>query len=139
MQNKLWIAVLAAVILSGQYVGAEALDGAEFFAGQDLHLAAGRMTAYESGDFADAEHILTFADTFSMVIGDNQLASDSAVVWLRTITADYRGTRRIDYNAQVYLQGNVSVKQGRGARTTDLSQSVVERRSEEHTSELQSR
>ncbi len=127
MQNKLWIAVLAGVILSGQYVGARTLEGAELFAGQDLHLAAGRMTTYESGDFADAEHILTFDDAFSMVIGDNQLASDSAVVWLQTIAADYRGTRRIDYNAQVYLQGNVSVKQGKGARTTDLSQSVVER------------
>ncbi|MHC5060490.1 MAG: LPS assembly protein LptD [Planctomycetota bacterium] len=127
MHNKLWIAIFAAAMLSGQYAGAAALEGAGLFTGQDLHLAAGRMTVYEGDGFAEADHILTFTDSFSMSIGDNQLSSNSAVVWLRTITADYRGTRRIDYNAQIYLEGNVSVKQGKGARATDLTQAVVER------------
>lgn len=127
MQNRLWIAIFAAATLLAQQVAAGTLEDAELFAGQDLHLAARRVTVHKSGDLAGDEHILTFEEGFSMSIGDNQLTSDSAVVWLGTIAADYLGTRRIDYNAQVYLEGNVSIKQGKGARTTDLSQVVVER------------
>jgi len=127
MQNRLWIAIFAAATLLAQQVTAGTLEDAELFAGQDLHLAARRMTVHKSGDPAGDEHILTFEEGFSMSIGDNQLTSDSAVVWLGTIATDYLGTRRIDYSAQVYLQGNVSIKQGKGARTTDLSQVIVER------------
>jgi len=127
MHNKLWIAIFAAAILLGQEVGAGTLEAAELFAGQDLHLAAGSMTTYKSTDLADDEHVLTFEDSFSMTIGDNQLSSNRSFVRLSTVRADYLGTRRIDYNAQVYLEGNVSVRHGKGARTTDLSQVVVER------------
>jgi len=127
MQNRLWIAIFAAATLLAQQITAGTLEDAGLFAGQDLHLAAGRMTVHKSLDPAGDEHILTFEEGFSMSIGDNRLTSNSAVVWLRTIATDYLGTRRIDYNAQVYLQGNVSVKQGKGARTTDLSQVIVER------------
>jgi len=127
MQNRLWIAVFAAATLFVHQAGAQMRQDAGLFAGQDLHLAAGKMTVHKNGDPGDGEHILTFDDGFSMSIGDNRLTSNAAVVWLRTIATDYLGTHRIDYNAQVYLQGNVSIKQGKGARTTDLSQAIVER------------
>jgi hypothetical protein len=127
MQNRLWITIFMAGVLLTGLVPAATAQRSESFAGQDLHLTAPNMTIYESPDMAEDEHILVFEGTFSMSVGDNQLSSDGAVVWLKTISSDYRGAIRIDYNAQVYLQGNVAVKQGRGARTTDLSQIVVER------------
>ena len=127
MQKMLRIAIFTAVALLAGQAPAEAAQPGESFAGQDLHLTAFNMTIYKSPDMADDEHILVFEGAFSMSIGDNRLSSDGAVVWLKTVSSDYRGTIRIDYNAQAYLQANVSVKQGKGARTTDLSQIVVER------------
>jgi len=127
MQNRLWIAIFAAATLFLHQAGAGTVEDAGLFAGQDLHLAARRMTVHKGPDPSGDEHILTFEEGFSMSIGDNRLTSDGAVVWLRSIATDYLGTRRIDYNAQVYLQGNVSIVQGKGARTTDLSQVIVER------------
>ncbi|RKY08725.1 MAG: hypothetical protein DRP65_08755 [Planctomycetota bacterium] len=127
MHNKLWIAIFAAATLFAQQARAGAPEAAELFAGQDLHLAAGCMTIYKGPELADDEHILTFEDSFSITIGDNQLSSDRSFVRLSTVRADYLGTCRIDYNAQVYLEGNVSIRQGKGARTTDLNRVVVER------------
>ena len=127
MHNRLWIAIFAASTVFVHQAGAQTSEGVDLFAGQDLHLAARRVTTYKSPEPAGAEHILAFEQDFSMAIGDNRLTSDGAVLWLRTVATDYLGTHRIDYNAQVYLQGNVSVQQGKGARTTDLSRVVVDR------------
>ena len=96
---------------------------AEAFVGQDLHLAGGEVISYQA---STGEHILVFQGGFSMSIGANQFSSDSAVVWLESIATEFRGRVRIDYKARVYLDGNVSVKKGRGAKTTDLSQTIVE-------------
>jgi hypothetical protein len=61
-----------------------------------------------------------------MSIGANQFSSDTAVVWLESVTTEFRGRVRIDYNARVYLEGNVSVKEAQIGKTTDLSQSIIE-------------
>jgi hypothetical protein len=127
MRNRLWIAIFSAAILLGQQVAAGASEHTGLFAGQDLHLSSGRMTIHKSSVQGGEEQILIFEDDFSLSIGDNHLAGDRAVVWLRFVSTDYLGTRLVDYNAQVYLEGNVSIMQGKGARTTDLSQVVVER------------
>jgi hypothetical protein len=127
MQNRLWIVILTAGALLVAGLPAAYAERDELFAGQDLHLAASLMTVYKGPDLPTDEHILVFEGTFSMSIGANRFSGDSAVVWLKTTSEYYRGNIRLDYNAQVYLQGNISVIQGKGARTTDASQVVVER------------
>ena len=112
------------MVLPGGEIWGNRQDYGRFFAGQDLHLLASRMTIYQSGE--GAEPILVFEGGFSLMIGANELFSDSAVVWLETLRSDYLGNVRFDYRAQVYLEGNVSMKQGVGALTTDLRQVVVE-------------
>lgn len=97
---------------------------AEVFVGQDLHLTGRQLVSYQP---STGEHILVFGDGFSMSIGANQFFSDNAVVWLESVTTEFRGRVRIDYKATVYLQGNLSVKKAKSAKTTDLSQTAVEK------------
>jgi len=96
----------------------------EAFVGQDLHLAAKELINYQ---LSTGEHTLVFQDRFSMSIGANQFSSDSAVVWLESVAIKYRDRVRIDYKTTAYLQGNIQAQKAKGARTTDLSQTVLER------------
>ena len=115
---NIFISVLAlAGLCQGQDIAA--------FAGQDLHLAAGGMTVYQNQD-GSGEHLLVFNGDFSMSIGANQLSSDAAVVWITTVSQDYRGSRHLDHNAQIYLEGNVTLTQGGSALTTKLNQLVIQ-------------
>jgi hypothetical protein len=61
-----------------------------------------------------------------MEIGANQFSSDRAVVWLESVAIKYRDRVRIDYKTTAYLQGSVLVQKAKGAKTTDLSQTVLE-------------
>jgi len=96
---------------------------AQAFVGQDLHLAGPELISYQ---LSTGEHILVFTDGLSMSIGANQFSSDRAVIWLESLTTEFRGRAHIDYKATAYLQGSVSVKKAEGAKTTDLSQTKVE-------------
>ena len=124
MQNRWLMTIgLGVVVLAGIVC----LAGSEsYFGGQDLHLNGKSMTVYSSAVFEDGAHVMLFENGFSMSVGANELFSDRAIVWLNTVSAEYRGVESIDYNAQVYLEGNVSVKQGKGSKTTDISQITVE-------------
>ena len=95
---------------------------AQAFVGQDLHLAGQELISYQ---LSTGEHSLVFRDGFSMSIGANQFSSNSAVVWLKSVTSEFRGRVRIDYEARVYLQGKVSAKKGKVAKTTKLHRTVV--------------
>ncbi len=99
-------------------------NGARAFVGQDLHLAGVELLSYQ---LSTGEHILVLRDGFSMSIGANQFSSDSAVVWLSSERTEFRGRVRVDVNVRAYLEGNVSVKKARGAKTTDLSETVIEK------------
>ncbi len=105
-------------------LSARTSNGASAFVGQDLHLAGGVLL---SGQSRTGEHILVLRDGFSMSVGANQFSSDSAVVWLKAEPTEFRGRVRIDVNARVYLEGNVSLKKTKGAKTTGLSETVVEK------------
>ncbi|MFB0553757.1 MAG: LPS assembly protein LptD [Phycisphaerae bacterium] len=136
--RTLFILVLL-VLLSGMV--RSAIDGGDqpipragAFVGQDLHMAGRAVISHQ---LSTAEHILVFRERFSMSIGANQFSSDSAVVWLvpgsgeMTESAVRQGQKvsggaRIGYEAKVYLEGNVSVKKTKGARMTDLSETVIE-------------
>ena len=97
-------------------------EQAQPFVGQDLHISGAKLLSYQLGT---GEYILVFEDGFSMSIGANHFSSDSAVVWLESVTIESRGRVRIDVNAKVYLAGNISVERAKGAKTTDLSQTVI--------------
>ena len=98
--------------------------GAEFFAGQDLHLMGPRMLINADAEEA-GEHVLIFEGGFSMSIGANEFSSNNAVVWLWTEREAYLGKVHLDYRAQVYLEGDVSVTRGASAKTTNLSEEVL--------------
>jgi hypothetical protein len=93
------------------------------FTGQDLRMSGREVMSYQSDS---GEHILVFQDGFSMSIGANQFSSRHAVVWAKGVTTEFLGESKIDYKVKAYLEGNVSVKKGKSAKTTDLSQTVVE-------------
>jgi hypothetical protein len=101
-------------------------DASGVFAGQDLHFNADKLTTYQVDPLVAGDHVLYFDGAFSMSIGSNQLTSDSAIVWLKTISDEHRGTKTVDYNAQVYLEGNVSMVKGKLSRTTDIGQLIVD-------------
>jgi len=125
-KKKLFILVIAIFgcgAVSFAIEGGVSRQRAQPFVGQDLHLSGREVTSYQ---IDTGEHTLVFQDGFSMSIGANQFFSDSAVVWLESVTTEFLGRTQIDYKVGAYLEGSVSVKKGRSARTTDLSQTVVE-------------
>ncbi|MGD2095168.1 MAG: LPS assembly protein LptD, partial [Phycisphaerales bacterium] len=112
----------------------EFVPEAEAFVGQDLHMTGQTVTSHQLNT---GEHILVFRDRFSMTIGANQFASDNAVVWLIHRSAvvsentiqkllNIDSTPRVDYKAIVYLQDNVWVEKAKGAKTTNLTGTVIE-------------
>ncbi len=117
------LAVMVQAAISSAIESGIPQQKAQAFVGQDLHLAGRELISYQ---LSTGEHILVFMGGLSMSIGANQFSSDSAVVWLESITTEFRGRTRIDYKATAYLQGNVSVKNDGGAKTTDLNQTTVE-------------
>jgi hypothetical protein len=124
-KNKLIILimmVLAFGVVSFAVEGEVSQQKAQPFAGQDLQLSGQEVISYQSDS---GEHVLVFQGRFSMSIGANQFFSDSAVVWAEGATTEFLGESRIDYKVKAYLEGSVSVKKGKSAKTTDLSQTVV--------------
>ena len=139
MQYRTLFILVLLVLLSGTV--RSAMDGgdqpiprASAFVGQDLHMAGRAVISHQ---LSTGEHILVFREGFSMSIGANQFSSDRAVVWLLPGSAwmaenavgkgqKFSMGARIGYEAKVYLQGDISVKKTRGARMTDLSETVIE-------------
>jgi hypothetical protein len=126
-KNKLII--LVAVVVAGG-AAAFAAEGnevsqqrAQAFVGQDLQLSGHEVMSYKSDS---GEHILVFQGVFSMSIGANQFHSNSAVIWVKGSTTEFLGESKVDYKVKAYLEGNVSVKKGESAKTTDLSRAVIE-------------
>ena len=92
--------------------------------GQDLHLAGRELISHQP---STGEYTLVFKDRFSMSIGANEFHSDSAAVWLRSVTTEYGGRARVDYKATVYLEGNLSIRKGQVARSSGLSEAIIEK------------
>ena len=120
--------IIVAMVLAGEATlfaveGGVSQQMARPFAGQDLHLSGRELVSYESDG---GEHMLVFQDKFSMSVGANQFFSNNAVVWIEGVTTEFLGESSINYKVRVYLEGKVSVKKGKSAKTTDLNQAVVE-------------
>ncbi|MGB2864641.1 MAG: hypothetical protein WBC05_15045, partial [Sedimentisphaerales bacterium] len=131
-KNILPILVLLVLVLMPPKSGWTAQgDKAAAFAGQDLHMQGQELISYR---LSPVDHVLVFQSGFSLSIGVHQFSAERAVVWLGPNSAGIPGSRatqptsdsRINYEATVYLQGNVSAKQPEGATTTNLSRTVIE-------------
>jgi hypothetical protein len=123
MQNRILFIIPGFLsLLSGTISLAIESDRAGAFVGQDLHLAGKEVISYQ---ISLVEHTLVFQNGFSMSIGANRFSSNRAVVWLETVSAGSGSQVRLGYKARVYLHGNVSVKKDEGAKTTELSQTVI--------------
>jgi hypothetical protein len=128
------LVLLSGTVRSAMDGGDQPIPSASAFVGQDLHMAGRAVISHQ---LSTGEHILVFRDEFSMSIGANEFSSDSAVVWLvpgsagMAESAVRQGQKlsdgaRIGYEAKVYLRGGLSVKKAKGARMTDLSETVIE-------------
>jgi hypothetical protein len=96
------------------------------FAGQDLHLSGKSMKVSRSADPSE-KHILIFEDGMTLRLGDNQLSSDKAVVLITRLQSEHRGIQQNDYDVRVYLEHNVTVIQGKSARTSGVDNTVLNR------------
>lgn len=115
--------VLAGGAVSFAVEGEVSQQKARAFVGQDLQLSGREVTSYQSDG---GEHILVFQGKFSMAVGANQFYSNNAVVWIKGAKTEFLGESKINYRVKTYLDGNVSVKRGKSAKATDLSQTVIE-------------
>ena len=90
----------------------------------NLHLAGQELTSFQA---SPDRQVMVFRDGFAMSVAQNQLSSDQAVVWLQRSPPLSRGQdRRMSSRILAYLKGNVLVKKTTGAKTPDLSQTVVQ-------------
>ncbi|HUT30333.1 MAG TPA: hypothetical protein VMX13_11130 [Sedimentisphaerales bacterium] len=92
-------------------------------AGPDLYLAGQKVVSHEQ--IAD-EQVLIFHDGFSMSVGSKQLSSNGAVVRLKVERAEFDGRVRANYRVEGYLEGNLSVRKGRGGEPANWSQKMIE-------------
>jgi hypothetical protein len=122
-QAKVLYTALALLLLASMNAVAIEQPQAQAFAGQDLHLRGVELISHQP---TPNKNILIFEGNFSMSIGANTFSSNSAVVWLQTITSEYQGRSGIEYYAQVYMEGDVDVKRGEAAKTTDIATTVME-------------
>ncbi len=93
------------------------------FAGLDLRLKGGNIISYQ---LRTGEHGLVFPEGLEMSIGGNKFSSDKAVVWLESRLSDFHGRAYIDYEARVYLTGNVSFQKSKSGLTVTLTQKELE-------------
>jgi len=104
---------------------AEAPPKLNVLVGQDLHLR-GREAVVWTLPGASGGQILVFQDGLSMVFGAHQLAGDRAVVWLENVGTESRGRTRTQYEARVYLEGNISAEKVKDVQPADVTQIEME-------------
>ncbi len=114
-----------AIWLSAALAGRAQSVGGLFPAGQDLHLAAQRMTVPQTQSEAGVSRLI-LEEGVSVSIGDNRMEADTAVVILTSrgqAGAVFEGHY---YEARLYLAGDVSVHQGGKSRATVLTREIIE-------------
>jgi hypothetical protein len=123
--NTVRMAVLLAAVcfLPVSYSAGMESEKAGAFAGLDLRLEGKSVISYQ---LSTGEHSLVFGEGFVMSIGGNKFSSDKAVVWLKSRLSDFQGRARIDYEAKVYLTGNVSFQETKSGLMVSLRQKEVE-------------
>lgn len=129
MLTNLKLFFLACVIVCAGRPFAEGSGKGQYFAGQDIHLAASRMGVYSSDQESSDEQILVFEKDFSLEIGNTLLSSERAVVWINPKRYEYRGGESIDYVVRAYLEGGVKAGQGLSGKGKDDEMIIEEGKS----------
>ena len=122
MRNYLSFVLI--VFLTAKGFSAAQPGQGKLFGADDLHLNGKVLTSYQN---SDSENILSFTDGFDLLIGDNHLTSDKAIVWIDSQTIEYQGVTTVEYKVKAYLKGYVSADKGAGAKTSglEISKNVV--------------
>jgi len=125
MQNKTLLSlVIAFAILTTAPICLSIDDRqAKTLMGQDLNLSGDNLTSYQ---LTTGEHVLVFNNNFQLTTGPAQYSSDDAVVLLRSITTESRGRVYTEYNARVYLEGNMSSTKPEEKLTTHITEVVFD-------------
>ncbi len=91
----------------------------------NLHLAGQELASFQGGP---DRQVMVFRGGFAMSVAQNQLSSDQAVLWLQRSAPKKIENRKskIENSVLAYLKGNVLVKKNTGAKTPDLSQTVIQ-------------
>ncbi len=122
-QQFILLIITAIYFLPISYSAGMESEKAGAFAGLDLRLEGKSVISYQ---LSTGEHSLVFGEGFMMSIGGNKFSSDKAVVWLKSRLSDFHGRTHIDYEAKVYLTGNVSIQKTKSPLTVSLRQKEVE-------------
>jgi hypothetical protein len=122
MSKQIFWGILAALFLGQQCFAIEA-DQARAFGVQDLQVSGESLISYK---IETGEHVLVFEDGFSMSIGGNYYSSGKAVLWLDPKSIDYRGRALVEYEVTAYLESSVKITRGRGAKTVNIIEKVLE-------------
>ncbi|MHC4187293.1 MAG: LPS-assembly protein LptD [Planctomycetota bacterium] len=121
MQNKtlLSLFIVFSILITAQTSFSIENQQAKTLIGQDLHLSAHTLTSHQ---LSTGEHVLVFSDNFKLSIGAAQYSSNQAVVWLQSITTEFKGRVFTDYNAKVYLEGSIKSKKPRKSLTSHITE-----------------
>jgi lipopolysaccharide export system protein LptA len=96
------------------------------YVGQDLHLAGREVIGYKLGTEKGSKHILVFPKGFSFVFGDNRFFSDSAVIWLASMTTKPSNRDSVGYEVQMYLQGNTLTEDTKNDKAVVIKRVPIE-------------
>ncbi len=137
MRNRTLFILILMSMLAFCTIGRGAEQGPDTaaFVGQDLHMEGPAVISHQ---LSTSEHILVFREGFSMSIGANKFSSSNAVVWLiprsavpveSTVPEQLKvgDWSRIGYKIMVYLRGALTTEKSKGALTTSLSGTVIEK------------
>ncbi|OQA02471.1 MAG: LPS-assembly protein LptD [Planctomycetes bacterium ADurb.Bin401] len=116
MQKRI-ICVLLSILFYSEGFSEIDPSRAQYFGAEDLHLSGKKLTSFET---APGEHILVFDKGFNLVLGDNKLKSEQAVVWLKSTASEHLGVENSEYKLTVYLQDKVAMNQGKGSKMSGL-------------------
>jgi hypothetical protein len=110
-------------ILPENQSGTDAQLSHRSWVASDLRLAGRELASYQP---SETGRVMVFRGGFAMSIADNQLSSDSAVLWLQTTPTKPGEDIQMGYKILAYLQDSVSLRKAKAAETEDIPQTVVQ-------------
>ncbi|HBG26759.1 MAG: hypothetical protein A2Y10_00845 [Planctomycetes bacterium GWF2_41_51] len=124
MQKRIICVLITLLFYTEGFCGIDP-SKARYFGAEDLNLNGKSLKNYQP---SAGEHILVFDEGFTLLLGDNKLKSEKAVVWLSSFTTEHLGVENAEYKLTVYLQDKVSMNQGKGSKMSglDVEDKIVE-------------
>ena len=91
--------------------------------GQDMYINGKSVVVSGAQD----KRIFVFDDDVSLSLGDNELSSSKAVLWVDQPTGKTLGDVSRDYRVKAYLEGDVNIIAGPKSRMTNINRQLVQR------------